>query len=206
MKAKTIKIGATAAVLVAALSGLMYTTLSEGTEYYKHVDEVMADPTAWQGKRMSLHGYVVDKSIFAKPDTLEIPVSDPEQRQGRRRAVHRRRCPTRSRTAPRSCSRDSWDRTASTCRRTASWPSARRSTRPARPRARPGSERRPVRNSGQPPTNRDQEQPCRHSVPSSFSTPSSPAHTPLRPRSPAPVAGRRGSSRAASARSISSPR
>jgi cytochrome c-type biogenesis protein CcmE len=71
MNAKTIKIAATAAVLVAGLSGLMYTTLSEGTEYYKHVDEVMSNPTAWQGKRMSLHGYVVDKSIFAKPDTLE---------------------------------------------------------------------------------------------------------------------------------------
>jgi cytochrome c-type biogenesis protein CcmE len=71
MNAKTIKIGATAAVLVAALSGLMYTTLSEGTEYYKHVDEVMSDPTAWEGKRMSLHGYVVDKSILTKPDTLE---------------------------------------------------------------------------------------------------------------------------------------
>ena len=71
MRAKTIKIAATAAVLVAALSGLMYTTLSEGTEYYKHVDELMSDPTAWQGKRMSLHGFVVDKSIFAKPDTLE---------------------------------------------------------------------------------------------------------------------------------------
>lgn len=71
MNAKTVKIGATAGVLVAALSGLMYTTLSEGTEYYKHVDEVMSDPTAWQGKRMSLHGYVVEKSILAKPDTLE---------------------------------------------------------------------------------------------------------------------------------------
>jgi cytochrome c-type biogenesis protein CcmE len=71
MTVKTMKIAATAAVLVAALSGLMYTTLSEGTEYYKHVDEVMADPAAWQGKRMSLHGFVVDKSIFAKPDTLE---------------------------------------------------------------------------------------------------------------------------------------
>ena len=71
MSARTIKIGATAGVLVAALGGLMYTTLSEGTEYYKHVDEVMANPTEWQGKRMSLHGYVVDKSIFAKPDTLE---------------------------------------------------------------------------------------------------------------------------------------
>ncbi len=71
MKAKTIKIAATAAVLVAGLSGLMYTTLSEGTEYYTHVDEVMSDPTAWQGKRISLHGFVVDKSIFAKPNTLE---------------------------------------------------------------------------------------------------------------------------------------
>jgi len=71
MNAKTVKIAATAGVLVAALSGLMYTTLSEGTEYYKHVDEVMSDPAAWHGKRMSLHGYVVDKSILAKPDTLE---------------------------------------------------------------------------------------------------------------------------------------
>ena len=71
MNAKTLKIVATAVVLVGALGGLMYTTLSEGTEYYKHVDEVMANPTAWEGKRMSLHGYVVDKSIFAKPDTLE---------------------------------------------------------------------------------------------------------------------------------------
>jgi cytochrome c-type biogenesis protein CcmE len=71
MSARTIKIGATAAVLVAALGGLMYTTLSEGTEYYKHVDEVMANPTEWQGKRMSLHGYVVDTSILGKPDTLE---------------------------------------------------------------------------------------------------------------------------------------
>jgi cytochrome c-type biogenesis protein CcmE len=70
-KARTIKIVTTAAVLVAALSGLMYTTLSEGAEYYMHVDEVMADPTAWQGKRMSLHGYVVDKSILATRNRLE---------------------------------------------------------------------------------------------------------------------------------------
>ncbi len=71
MSARTIKIGATAAALVAALGGLMYTTLSEGTEYHKHVDEVMANPAEWQGKRMSLHGYVVDKSILGKPGTLE---------------------------------------------------------------------------------------------------------------------------------------
>ena len=71
MNAKAIKIAATAVILVSALAGLLYTTLSDGTEYYKHVDEVMADPGAWQGKRLQLHGFVVDNSILQKPNTLE---------------------------------------------------------------------------------------------------------------------------------------
>ena len=71
MKPKAIKIALTAGVLAAALGGLFYSTLAEGTEYYVHVDEVMNDPSAWQGKRLQLHGYVVDKSIFVKPQTLE---------------------------------------------------------------------------------------------------------------------------------------
>ena len=71
MKSKSIKIAATAAAIALALAGLMYTTLSEGTEYYKHVDEVMADPGAWHGKKLQLHGYVVEKSIERKPNTLE---------------------------------------------------------------------------------------------------------------------------------------
>lgn len=71
MKAKTIRIMATVVVLVGALGGLMYTSLAEGTEYYKHVEEVMVDPAAWQGKKLQLHGFVVDKSIMRKPDTLE---------------------------------------------------------------------------------------------------------------------------------------
>lgn len=71
MKGKSIKIAATAAALVLSFMGLMYTTLSEGTEYYKHVDEVMADPEAWHGKRLQLHGYVVENSIGKRPDTLE---------------------------------------------------------------------------------------------------------------------------------------
>ena len=71
MKSKPIKIAATAAVLLLALGGLFYTTLQEGTEYYVHVDEVMTNPAAWHGKRLQLHGYVVDKSIFVKKDTLD---------------------------------------------------------------------------------------------------------------------------------------
>src|SRR6476660_782822 len=71
MSSKAVKIAATCVVLVAALGGLLYTTLSEGTEYYMHVDEVMTNPAAWQGKRLQLHGFVVDRSIFVKPQTLE---------------------------------------------------------------------------------------------------------------------------------------
>src|SRR5215510_1540243 len=69
MTSKAIKIGVTCVVIAAALGGLFYTTLSEGTEYYKHVDEVMNDPGAWQGKRLQLHGYVTD--LRRRPDTLD---------------------------------------------------------------------------------------------------------------------------------------
>ena len=71
MKTKALKIVATAVVLFGALGGLMYTTLQEGTEYYKHVDEVMVDPAAWHGKKLQLHGFVVDKSIMRRPETLD---------------------------------------------------------------------------------------------------------------------------------------
>ena len=59
----------TCVVLAAALGGLMYTTLAEGTEYYIHVDEVMKDPAAWQGKRLQLHGFVTD--LRQRPNSLD---------------------------------------------------------------------------------------------------------------------------------------
>jgi len=71
MNSKTLKILATTVVMVGALGGLMYTSLVEGTEYYKHVEEVMADPSAWQGKKLQLHGFVVEKSIMRRPGTLD---------------------------------------------------------------------------------------------------------------------------------------
>ena len=69
MKNKAIKIALTCVVLSAALGGLMYTTLAEGTEYYIHVDEVMRDPAAWQGKSLQLHGFVAD--LRQRPNTLD---------------------------------------------------------------------------------------------------------------------------------------
>ncbi len=71
MTQRTIKIGLTGVVLVGALAGLLYATLSEGTEYYKHVDEVMGSPQQWYGKRLQLHGFVVEDSILRKRDSLD---------------------------------------------------------------------------------------------------------------------------------------
>jgi cytochrome c-type biogenesis protein CcmE len=71
MKHKAVRIGLTSLVLVLAFGGLMYSTLSEGTEYYKHVDEVMTNPEAWHGKNLQLHGFVVPKSIRRRPDSLD---------------------------------------------------------------------------------------------------------------------------------------
>ena len=72
MTHRYIKIGVTALVLVLAFAGLLWSTLREGAEYYKHVDEVMASPDEWEGKRLQLHGFVVANSILtASSDTLE---------------------------------------------------------------------------------------------------------------------------------------
>jgi cytochrome c-type biogenesis protein CcmE len=71
MSQKAVRVGLTTVVLALAFGGLMYSTLREGTEYYKHVDEVMTNPEAWHGKKLQLHGYVVPKSIMRKRDSLE---------------------------------------------------------------------------------------------------------------------------------------
>jgi cytochrome c-type biogenesis protein CcmE len=71
MTHRYIKIGATVAVLALAFAGLLAATLREGTEYFKHVDEVMVNRQAWEGKKLQLHGYVVPGSILRKRDSLE---------------------------------------------------------------------------------------------------------------------------------------
>jgi len=69
MTHRYIKIGATSLVLVLAFAGLLWSTLRDGTEYYKHVDEVMSTPQEWTGKRLQIHGFVVPKSIARLQDS-----------------------------------------------------------------------------------------------------------------------------------------
>jgi cytochrome c-type biogenesis protein CcmE len=71
MTHRYIKIALTVLVLGGAFSGMLWSTLREGTEYFKNVDEVLADPHAVTGKRVQLHGYVVPGTWVQKPHTLE---------------------------------------------------------------------------------------------------------------------------------------
>jgi len=61
----------TGVVLATAFGVLLYSSLGESLQYYKYVDEVMAEPAAWHGKNMQVHGTVVPDSIGRKDNTLE---------------------------------------------------------------------------------------------------------------------------------------
>lgn len=50
-------------VLLSATTAVLYTTVSKGAQAYATVDEVMASPEEFYGKKMQLHGFVVDNSI-----------------------------------------------------------------------------------------------------------------------------------------------
>jgi len=63
--------GATSTVLVLAFVGLLWSTLRDGTEYFKYVDEVLPQRQVWEGKPLQLKGYVVPGSILRKRDSLD---------------------------------------------------------------------------------------------------------------------------------------
>lgn len=70
-KAAALKIVASVLVIAGLVGGLLYSSTKEETAYYKHVDEVMVAPQAWQGKKLQVHGNVVAGTIEKKPGTLD---------------------------------------------------------------------------------------------------------------------------------------
>jgi len=70
MSKKAVRVSVSAVVILSALTWLMISTISQGAEFYKKVDEVMADPAAWQGKRLQVHGFVLGEPRV-KTSTLE---------------------------------------------------------------------------------------------------------------------------------------
>jgi cytochrome c-type biogenesis protein CcmE len=69
-RASAIKIVATVVVGAAAVAVLLKSSMKEGAEYYKHVDEVTSNVEAWRGKKLQVHGNVVDGSIEQAKGTL----------------------------------------------------------------------------------------------------------------------------------------
>lgn len=65
------KIVASVVAITGAVGFMLRSSMKEGAEYYKHVDEVMADTATWHGKRLQVHGNVVDGSIEQARGTLQ---------------------------------------------------------------------------------------------------------------------------------------
>jgi cytochrome c-type biogenesis protein CcmE len=57
-------------IVTGAVAMLLKSSVKEGAEYYKHVDEVMADIGQFRGKRLQVHGNVVAGSIEQAKGTL----------------------------------------------------------------------------------------------------------------------------------------
>src|SRR5215472_15944964 len=71
---RILQIGATVVIVCGAVGYLLASGIAGG-EYYKHVDEIMQNPQAWQGKRLQVHGRVVKSSIqrrLTARTTLEV--------------------------------------------------------------------------------------------------------------------------------------
>ena len=62
MKSRTIKIFASLAVVVICAGALVYSSAAEA-EFFKHVDEVTADPTRFENRTLKIHGHVAPGSI-----------------------------------------------------------------------------------------------------------------------------------------------
>ena len=65
-----IKIVATVLGVGTAIGLLLMASISPAAEYYKHVDEVMTSVDNWRGKKLQVHGHVVDGSIEQAKGTL----------------------------------------------------------------------------------------------------------------------------------------
>jgi cytochrome c-type biogenesis protein CcmE len=64
------KVVASVVIITGAVAMLLKSSVKEGAEYYKHVDEVMADTSQFRGKRLQVHGHVVPGSIEQAKGTL----------------------------------------------------------------------------------------------------------------------------------------
>jgi len=61
----------TLGLIVGGMAYLFVSSAKESFEYYKHVDEVLAQPNKWRGRHLQMHGFVVPGSIFKRLDPVQ---------------------------------------------------------------------------------------------------------------------------------------
>lgn len=67
---RTVRIVISALVVVGAFSVLFFSMAQKDAQFYKHVDEVMGNPSQWYGKNLQLHGFV-DGQVLVNKDSLD---------------------------------------------------------------------------------------------------------------------------------------
>jgi cytochrome c-type biogenesis protein CcmE len=67
---RAVRIVISVVVLTGAFSALFFAMAQKDAQFYKHVDEVMANPGQWYGRSVQLHGFV-DGTVLRRPDTLD---------------------------------------------------------------------------------------------------------------------------------------
>jgi len=69
MPKKTARAIVSALVLIGVFSVVLYVTMRNSAQPYKHVDEIAGEQQAWYGRSMQLHGYA--EAIKVRPSTLD---------------------------------------------------------------------------------------------------------------------------------------
>ena len=80
----------TLGLLVGGVTYLFASSAGEAFEYYKHVDEIMAQPQKWEHKHVQMHGFVLPGSIFKRLDKehQQIEYKFTEVNCGKQMEVH----------------------------------------------------------------------------------------------------------------------
>lgn len=69
MSRKSMRAAVSAVVLLGVFSAVLYVTMRNSAQPYKHVDEIASNPQAWYGRSMQLHGFA--ESIQVRSSTLD---------------------------------------------------------------------------------------------------------------------------------------
>lgn len=87
MNSRLIKVLLTIAIVTGGTTFLVYSSRGD-VQYYKMVDELMAEPGPWQGKTMKVHGYVKAGTIQERIEAQQMVRSFVLENKGHEIHVH----------------------------------------------------------------------------------------------------------------------